>query len=191
MQYDMDVGGDAVPRRYLARVMAQPQRVTVWGVRIRSGAPASLVWTLWLETRALPHGQGGPALRRSGHVDRARFVPHGHVDPALHQPPPGSVAPSRHRAHTAWCFPHIHAQASARGMHSRRSSGARAVPETSIDAQAAMRRTTLHHPTAAVPRDPSSCSPTPTHTTRHNPPTPVQPSTFCSRHPAGRKTPET
>ena len=66
MQYDMDVGGDAVPRRYLARVMAQPQRATVWGVRIRSGTPASSVRTLWLETWALPHGQGHQALRRSG-----------------------------------------------------------------------------------------------------------------------------
>ena len=55
MQYDMDVGGDAVPRRYLARVMAQPQRATVWGVRIRSVTPASSVRTLWLETWALPH----------------------------------------------------------------------------------------------------------------------------------------
>eukprot|EP00966_Prymnesium_polylepis_P221000 5112168-Prymnesium_polylepis.1 len=44
----MDVGGDAVPRRFLARVMAQPHRATVWGVRIWSGAPASLVRT-WLE----------------------------------------------------------------------------------------------------------------------------------------------
>ena len=98
MQYDMDVGGDAVPRRYLARVMAQPQRATVWGVRIRSGAPASLVWTLWLETRA----------RRMGKVILLFAGPDN-----------GSVAPSRHRAHTAWCFPHIHAQASARGMHNR------------------------------------------------------------------------
>ena len=55
MQYDMDVGGDAVPRRYLARVMAQPQRATVWGVRIRSVTPAASVRTLWLETWALPH----------------------------------------------------------------------------------------------------------------------------------------
>ena len=102
MQYDMDVGGDAVPRRYLARVMAQPQRATVWGVRVRSGTPASSVWTLWLETRALPHGQGYPALRRSGQWVGCSISspgPHGLV---LSPHPCASIRPRHAQPEVQW-----------------------------------------------------------------------------------------
>ena len=131
MQYDMDVGGDAVPRRYLARVMAQPQRATVWGVRIRSVTPASSVRTLWLETWALPHRarlSSSSPVRTMGRL--------------LHL----VTGPTRLGAFPTSMRKHPPEACTAGGE----SSGARAIPETRIHAQAAMRRTTLHHQTAAV-----------------------------------------
>ena len=130
MQYDMDVGGDAVPRRYLARVMAQPQRATVWGVRIRSVTPASSVRTLWLETWALPHGQGYQALRRSGQW----------VGSSISSPGPHGLVLSPHPC------------ASIRPRHAQPEGGP--VEQGRYQKHAYMRRTTLHHPTVAVPRDP-------------------------------------
>ena len=147
MQYDMDVGGDAVPRRYLARVMAQPQRATVWGVRIRSGAPAPLVWTLWLETRALPH--------------RARLSSSSPV-PTMGRLLHLVTGPTRLGAFPTSMRKHPPEACTAGG----KSSGARAVPETSIHVQAAMRRTTLQHPTAAIPKEIPHHAAPPLHTQR-------------------------
>ena len=109
-------------------------------VRRRRGAPrvcnTTWMWegtpfpegtwlALWPNPKGPPCGGYGSDLGRPphwyGHYG-SRLGPcrMGKVILLFAGPDNGSVAPSRHRAHTAWCFPHIHAQASARGMHSRR-----------------------------------------------------------------------
>ena len=163
MQYDMDVGGDAVPRRYLARVMAQPQRATVWGVRIRSVTPASSVRTLWLETWALPHRA---RLSSSSPVRTMGRLLH-----LVTGPTRLGAFPTSMRKH-----PPEACTIATRGL------------------TACMKRPqTKHRPPCTLHSGPIQTppSPPPTHATWRNPPTPVQPSTFCSQHPSVRKTPET
>jgi hypothetical protein len=160
MQYDMDVGGDAVPRRYLARVMAQPQRATVWGVRIRSGTPASSVWTLWLETWALPH-----RARLSCSSPSAQWV-----GCSISSPGPHGLVLSPHPC------------ASIRPRHAQPTGGLTARmkrPQTKHRPPCTLHSGSIHTP-------PPHPHPTPTHPYTHNEAQPShssQPSTFCSRHP--------